>query len=543
MYKTPALLFIACFIWACHKNPHRELSHDKVITSFGIKLKDSSYYKGVIRNDSIFVKVAHAAHLDSLLARVDYKGKSITPSPSTTFDFSGPVVFTVTAEDGTAKAYTVLVSNFTSVKEITAFTLKAAENNGLQSDVEGVIQGNLISVALPSGADITKLKPSITYEGETISPPDEALADFTNGITYTVTADDKTTQTYTVLVSYNKLVFTASAGGYVYALSAVSGKVQWKYKAHSPMSHAIYKDGIVYIGSSDGTFYALDGETGNVKWKFFDQAISYSAPMVAPGVIYVSYYTLRKTTGVYAIDSRTGSLIWKKRIGNTAISAPTLAGSVLYVTDNDYGLCALDAGTGDRRWNYYPGLSISNPAVSNGTVYLSAETGALVAVDAVTGAFKWRSLGSLNIQCAPSVLNGIVYLAAGLNIYAINGDNGSLVWNTTITYANFAGFSSPVISEGVIFAANYNGYVFAFDLASGQQKWSYNNSDGKSLGWPPGPVAAHGMVVTDRGDNVLTAFAAATGTILWKFSGDAQLTYPCMVDTGGNAYYTSTSGM
>jgi outer membrane protein assembly factor BamB len=139
-------------------------------------------------------------------------------------------------------------------------------------------------------------------------------------------------------------------------------------------------------------------------------------------------------------------------------------------------------------------------------------------------------------------MNGVVYVAEGLNVYAINGGNGSLVWNTQITEVNFAGFSSPVISEGLIFAGNYAGYLFAFDLATGVEKWRYYDSNAPSISWPQGPVGAHGMVVTDRGDNVLKAFFASTGKLIWTFTADGQLTYPCILDVEGNAFYAAASG-
>ena len=542
MSKIAALLIIVCCInVSCHKKPQRELSHDKVITSFGIKLNDSVYYEGIIRNDSILVKVSHGVRLDSLTALIEYKGQSISPLAANTVDFSHPVVFTVTAEDGTATAYTVMIANFTSVKEITGFTFKVSDNSGFQSNVDGIIQDNLISVVLPSGADITRLKPSITYKGESISPVNGAVSDFTNVITYTVTADDKSTQSYTVLVFYNKMVFVGSADGNVYALSAATGKVEWKYNTHYPVSHAIYKDGIVYTGSSDGTFYALDGTTGSLKWKFFDQKINYSAPMVTPGIVYVSYYITRNMTGVYAIDSKTGSLIWKKRIGNTAISAPAFDGSLLYVSDFDFGLCAMDGATGDIKWKYYPGISMSNPAVANGTVFISAEIATICAVDSHTGTLKWTYRGEVNTQSAPTVLNGVVYVGAG-NIYAINAGSGSLEWNSVITGMTQISLGSPSILGGLIFAGNYDGYLFAFDLATGAEKWRYNNSEGLLNNWLPGTVAAHGMLVTDRGDNVLKAFYASTGKLIWTFTAGGQVTYPCILDTEGNAFYAAATG-
>ena len=78
MYKITALLITACcIIISCRKKPEKQISHDKGITSFQITSNDPVSYKGIIRNDSIFVKLRHGARLDSLTALIEYKGKSI----------------------------------------------------------------------------------------------------------------------------------------------------------------------------------------------------------------------------------------------------------------------------------------------------------------------------------------------------------------------------------------------------------------------------------------------------------------------------------
>lgn len=53
---------------------------------------------------------------------------------------------------------------------------------------------------MPNSTDRTSLAPEIVITGASISPASGTAQDFTNPVTYTVTAEDGTTQAYTVYV-------------------------------------------------------------------------------------------------------------------------------------------------------------------------------------------------------------------------------------------------------------------------------------------------------------------------------------------------------
>lgn len=64
-----------------------------------------------------------------------------------------------------------------------------------------------IALTLPAGTDITKLKPVVKVSDKaSISPASEAETDFTNPVVYTVTAEDGSTQAYTVTIDVIKLI-------------------------------------------------------------------------------------------------------------------------------------------------------------------------------------------------------------------------------------------------------------------------------------------------------------------------------------------------
>ncbi len=68
-----------------------------------------------------------------------------------------------------------------------------------------------IAVTMPAGTNVTSLTPSITVSDKaSVSPASGAAQDFTNPVTYTVTAEDGTQQTYIVTVTVLPAITTAS---------------------------------------------------------------------------------------------------------------------------------------------------------------------------------------------------------------------------------------------------------------------------------------------------------------------------------------------
>lgn len=95
-----------------------------------------------------------------------------------------------------------------SAKAITAFNF-----NGLSPAVTGTIdEGNhTIALTVPYGTNVTSLIPTVTITGTSVVPNSEVTQNFTNPVTYTVTAADASTQEYivTVTIAANSEPFAA----------------------------------------------------------------------------------------------------------------------------------------------------------------------------------------------------------------------------------------------------------------------------------------------------------------------------------------------
>ncbi len=135
-------------------------------------------------------------------------GAAAQTSGRTANDFSNPVVYVVTAADGSTKSYTVTVAIATSTaKEITAYAFLSADNAGLTADVTATITGTTIAATVPFGTDVTALVATFATTGASVAVGGTAQVsgttanDFTNPVAYVVTAADGSTRTYTVTVT------------------------------------------------------------------------------------------------------------------------------------------------------------------------------------------------------------------------------------------------------------------------------------------------------------------------------------------------------
>ena len=130
-------------------------------------------------------------------------GATGIPASGLAGDFSTPQTYTVTAPDLSSQSYTVTVNKLpaSSAKNILTFALAGSVSTN--------ISGTNISVNVPYGTSLTNFTPIYTISPfATVTPGSGSSQNFTTPQTYTVTAQDGSTQDYLVTVIVNSSVFT-----------------------------------------------------------------------------------------------------------------------------------------------------------------------------------------------------------------------------------------------------------------------------------------------------------------------------------------------
>jgi glutamine amidotransferase-like uncharacterized protein len=173
------------------------LSSAKSILSFSLAGRT-----GVINetNRTVALSLPAGTNVSWLAPTITVSAKAtVSPASGGSVDFTNPITYTVTTENGTTQTYNVTATVETPILS----SAKAITSLSLAGKV-GVINetNHTVAIGLSYGTSVTALAPTITVSDKaTISPASGGLMDFTNPVVYTVTAENGSTQSYIVTVT------------------------------------------------------------------------------------------------------------------------------------------------------------------------------------------------------------------------------------------------------------------------------------------------------------------------------------------------------
>jgi len=187
---------------------------------------------------------------------------------------------------------------------------------------------------------------------------------------------------------------------------------------------------------------------------------------------------------------------------------------------------------------YYPSTS---PVVTGNTVYYGSVNGNLTAIDCMTGREKWTiQLGMVGRpMSSPTMGSGVLYIGytspnAFESISQIDAQTGLVDW--TFYTDDSAGFGTPVLKHGVLYAADRTGVLYALDPNLGTYKWKRGLGGAVELG----PSVIDGFVMAGTLQNDVFALAL-NGDVAWKTTVDAPVNGP-IVGGGGRVYFSDAVG-
>jgi outer membrane protein assembly factor BamB len=389
---------------------------------------------------------------------------------------------------------------------------------------------NRVMIAANSSLD-TDLSDRVCVRIEVLAPPPSAWPSFQHDSWRSGNASDPVAlpirkvwtypgtgfgSLYTSPIAANGTVFYSSSSGYLMAVDAFTGEGKWALKLGSEymaISTPTYNEGVVYIAyceanSPRSQISALDAGTAAILWTNSMLGWTRGAPVLKGGVVFLgdSY------GAIYAFNATSGDQVWLGQVhGGIAWSISIIDGLLIGGTASGE-LFAMDLD-GSIAWSrtltsFLPqGAIMAAPCGGGGRVYISESQGTLWALDSQTGEVLWTRMDvGWPLLSSPAYEGETVYYASHMGVFAFDAGNGSTRWRVTGDNVQF--FGSPMVSNGTVFAVQYQGFLYAIDAETGlvsyallANTWSFGSS----------PASAYGYVYVLDEEGVLCAFTYAGG--------------------------------
>ncbi len=373
----------------------------------------------------------------------------------------------------------------------------------------------------------------------------------------------------------NGRVYFADWGGMVYAADAKSGNVIWKKQVEQPEMEwpwhgfagtGTIANGMLIEASVEGNAFGIDINTGDVKWQTHfaqdPQGGNIGHLLTNNGMVYIGLESVAEPLSkkrpedkinfqgsVMALNVSNGNKVWERQL----VQAPQNGVAVWGSFALDPEMNALFFGTG----NNYTGNSTS---MSDSVIAVNAQNGDVLWSHQLLANDVWvkdHPVGpdwdfGTGPQLFEANVNGQSRKLLGIGqksgyYWALDRQNGGVVWNTVVGYGAVGGGmrGDSSVGNGTIFAWSNNNYadsnpqehpmnVKALDTATGSIKWSDTGvqpAAGTSAGFLSNDVYFVGSL-----DGKIRGYRASDGQKVWESSSDQGAVASSLVVAGDTLF-------
>lgn len=279
----------------------------------------------------------------------------------------------------------------------------------------------------------------------------------------------------------NDKVFVGIHNDKFYAVDALRGEKNWKFKTEGPVhSQAQVEGDSVYFADLEGVAYALSAQTGEPIWVTRIGAPVMSAPLIVADKVYLT--SLDKT--LTCLDRQSGAILWQVNFGHRdpeftlkGSSDPVLFGNTILVGYSDGMLLAHRLEDGHIAWTKQLGgafeefhdidssVRFFQPEViaeSETLGYVTSADGTLFAFRPQDGGILWQApVGSVNDVV---IADPYLYVTAKGIVYCFQLKSGKILWEQDL---QISGISSPAVYQNWLVVVATKGRLFVLDRNSG----------------------------------------------------------------------------
>jgi len=236
----------------------------------------------------------------------------------------------------------------------------------------------------------------------------------------------------------------------------------------------------VYVATRDGHINRYKLTDGQLLQEIKTGNKLSAGPGVGAGLLVVG----TRNAEVRAYSIKTGKLVWSVPVSSEVLSVPAITDTRVVIRTSDGRLVALAIQDGKKIWDIYkrePALTLrgtSRPVAVGDNVYSGFDNGQLISVNLENGRQNWLlrvAVASgrteleriVDLDADPVVSNGIIYVAAFQgHLAAISLADGQLVWQRELS--SYAG----MVVDGVrLFVTDDSSQVLSIHVRNGASLW------------------------------------------------------------------------
>ncbi|MFK8068309.1 MAG: outer membrane protein assembly factor BamB [Gammaproteobacteria bacterium] len=255
----------------------------------------------------------------------------------------------------------------------------------------------------------------------------------------------------------------------------------------------VANEGVIYAAEREGEVTALDVETGKQHWETDTEKRLSGGPGHGEGLVLIG----TRDGEVLALSDTDGEVLWTAAVSSEVLSAPKADLGVVVVRTVDGKAFGLDAESGQRLWAYeraVPLLTLrgtSSPQIADGKAIIGFDGGILTALDITNGSLIWEKRIALptgrstlermvDIDAEPILKDGVIHIATFQGRVAIvDLETGNVGWSRELS--SYAGLG---VDDDYVYLTDELSEIWALDRYSGDSVWKQDQLKSRAISAP-----------------------------------------------------------
>jgi len=161
------------------------------------------------------------------------------------------------------------------------------------------------------------------------------------------------------------------------------------------------------------------------------------------------------------------------------------------------------------------GLFKIAPVLAGERIYAASSDGVIVALDRTSGREAWERELEVNLSAGVGLYENSLFVGTSEGyVTRLSTEDGSEIWSTRLHGEVLA---APQGDGKVVVAQTYDGRLQGLDFSSGEKLWVHDsNVPVLTVRGTSTPILSNGVVYAGFANGRVLAFRAATGAILWE---------------------------